>query len=146
MKFSEMKYERPDMEKIGAEYEKLTLAVKNATEPQQVIDAILEHEKLIKTVYNADSIMNVRHEINTEDEFYKAENDFFDSALPLFQEKYTPFINALLESKFRPQAQERFGELLFVNAELEAKTFKPEIIDLLQQENKLVSDYARLMA
>ena len=39
-----------------------------------------------------------------------------------------------------------YGDLLFVKAEMEKKTFSPEIIEDLQRENELVSEYDDLIA
>ena len=41
---------------------------------------------------------------------------------------------------------QQFGELMFVNAEIELKTFSPEIIPELQQENELAQEYEKLLA
>jgi len=146
MKFSEMQYVRPDLEKAGAKYEKLIEQVKNAQTAETVFDAILEHEKVLMDFSTAQSLVNVRHSIDTEDKFYDEENDFLDQAGPLFEEKMQPFIQALLDTKFRPDCEKRFGKLLFVNAEMAVKCFSPAIVDLLQEENKLVSEYDKLIA
>ncbi|MBQ4240970.1 MAG: hypothetical protein II672_07655, partial [Oscillospiraceae bacterium] len=46
-----------------------------------------------------------------------------------FQQKWTA---ALLASPFRPDFSREYGDLMFVNAEIELKTFSPEIIPELQ--------------
>lgn len=53
-------------------------------------------------------------------------------------------MRALYESPFRPALEEKYGRLLFLNIELELKTFKPEIIGLLQEENALTTAYTKL--
>lgn len=146
MKFSEMQYVRPDLAKIGAAYEKLIAQVKNAQRAQEIFEAVLEHEKVLMNFSTAQSLVNVRHSVDTEDKFYDAENDFLDQTGPLFEEKMQPFIQALLDSRFRPDCEKRFGKLLFVNAELAVKCFSPAIVDLLQEENKLASEYDKLIA
>ena len=146
MKFSEMKYERIDIQALLASYAKLTEQVKAAEHAQAVLDAFFEHEKLSAHAETMITLTYIRHSIDTTDAFYEAENDFYDENSPLLTEGITAFQNALLESAFLPQLKEKFGELMFVNAELENKAFKPEIVPLLQQENKLCSQYAKLVA
>ena len=53
---------------------------------------------------------------------------------------------ALLGSKFRPELEEHFGKLLFTNMEISVRTFKPEILELMQEENRLASQYQKLYA
>lgn len=52
----------------------------------------------------------------------------------------------MLSSAFRRELEAHFGELFFRNLEIAARTFKPEIIGLMQEENALVSEYQALYA
>ena len=51
-----------------------------------------------------------------------------------------------MESPFRKDFEAEYGDLLFVKAEMEKKTFSPEIIEDLQRENELTSEYDDLIA
>ena len=53
---------------------------------------------------------------------------------------------ALLASPFRAELAERFGELLFTNLEIAVRTFDPKNMALMQEENKLQSEYQKLYA
>ena len=53
---------------------------------------------------------------------------------------------AMLASPFRADFSREYGDLMFVNAEIELKTFSPEIIPQLQQENDLTQEYEKLLA
>lgn len=146
MKFSEMKYERADAAEAGSAYDKLTERVKNAKDISDVLSAIDEHEKIGGHFSTMANLAYVRHSINTEDEFYDRENDYYDENGPVLQEKTTAFLKALLDSPYRKGVEEKHGSLMFKNLEMELKCFSPEIIPLLQKENKLVSDYQKLVA
>ena len=56
------------------------------------------------------------------------------------------WIKALVESPFRREFEAEYGDLLFIKAEMEKKTFSPEIIEELQRENELTSEYDDLIA
>ena len=146
MKFSEMKYLRADALEAGSAYDKLTERVKNAKDITDVLSAIDEHEKIGGHFSTMANLAYVRHSINTEDEFYDRENDYYDENGPVLQEKTTAFLTALLDSPYRKGVEEKHGSLMFKNLEMELKCFSPEIIPLLQKENKLVSDYQKLVA
>ena len=92
------------------------------------------------------SIVYVRHSIDTADAFYDAEMNYLDEQNPLLQEYSQKWTNALLASPFRAQFEEKYGRLMFVNAEMSLKTFSPEIIGELQQESRVEADYVKLIA
>lgn len=91
-------------------------------------------------------IASIRHSIDTNDEFYKAEQDFFDETGPVVQEYITDYYRSLVNSRFRSELEKKWGQQLFQLAELSLKTFNPEIIEDLQQENRLTTEYAKLIA
>ncbi len=88
----------------------------------------------------------IRQSIDTRNEFYNAEKDFWDENLPEIEEYEQEWIRALLESPFRKDFEAEYGDLLFIKAEMEKKTFSPEIIEDLQRENELTSEYDDLIA
>ncbi len=146
MKFSEMKYERIDIQQLSLAYDRITEAVKTAESEADVIEAFFEHERLSSHAETMITLTYIRHSIDTTDSFYEAENDFYDENGPFLTQKLSAFMQSLLDSPFLPKLKEKFGALMFVNAELENKAFKPEIVPLLQEENKLCSRYAKLVA
>ena len=52
----------------------------------------------------------------------------------------------MLASPFRKEFAAEYGELMFVNAEIQLKAFSPEIIPEIQQENDLTQEYEKLLA
>ena len=146
MKFSELEYKRPDIAATNEKLSALTEKMIAAPDAKTQIDLILEKEKLMSDFGTNATIASIRHSIDTRDAFYEAENDFFDENGPVLEEKAQEFMNAVLESKFRKELEEKFGTLLFVNMEIEKKTFSPEIIPLLQKENALTTEYQKLYA
>lgn len=88
----------------------------------------------------------IRHTCNTADPYYEQENNFFDENLPAFEALSNRFYKVLLHSKFRAQLEKKYGKQLFVLAELSMKTFIPEILEDLQKENALSTEYTKLKA
>ena len=56
------------------------------------------------------------------------------------------YYRSLLDSKFRPALEKKWGNQLFVIAELSLKTFQPTILEDLKEENKLTSEYVKIKA
>lgn len=146
MKFNEMPYVRPDLAAFQAKMEEITQKITGAASPQEQIDAILEFDQVQAEINTAMSLAYVRHTIDTRDEFYDQENDYADEIAPAVQEAEQKVTRALLASAFRPALEERFGKLLFTNLEIAVRTFDPKNMALMQEENKLQSEYQKLYA
>jgi M3 family oligoendopeptidase len=92
------------------------------------------------------TICSIRHSIDTNDKFYDSENQFFDEHYPETAELINDYYRALLKSPFRNDLEEKFGKQVFVLAELSLKTFEPEILQDMKDENKEGTAYNQLKA
>ena len=146
MKFSEMPYSRPDMEALAAATTQTLEAMKAAPNAAGQIAAYDAYEKKMQTAGTMQQIAYIRHTINTKDEFYNAENDYMDEIGPKLQELTHRVNTALLESPYRAELERHYGTLMFKNLEIAARSFSPAIVELMQEENKLVSEYQNLYA
>lgn len=146
MKFSDYKYSRPNIEEISKQYgnllEKFNKS-ESANEQIVIVKEIIHIQNDIETMF---SIASVRHSIDVSDKFYDAENDYIDESRPIVQGLQVEYYKALINSKFRKELENIFGKHLFNIAEMEIKTFSNEIIEDLQEENKLSSQYDKLIA
>ncbi|MFC7678434.1 M3 family oligoendopeptidase [Paenibacillus sp. GCM10028914] len=146
MKFTEYPYKRPDMKEIEQRFKELLQQFEAAStfeEQDEVMSAI---NQLRQNVDTQSTLASIRHSIDTNDQFYKAEQDFMDEAEPVIQEYITDYYRALVHSKFRSELEAKWGRQLFALAELSLNTFSPEVIEDLQLENKLATEYNQLIA
>ena len=146
MKFSEMPYKRPDAEAVKAKMKAITEQLKNAANYEEARTVFLKKEEREKEVSTMGVLAYVRHSIDTRDEFYNGEIDFWNEIGPELEEYEQMWIDAMLASPFRKDFEAEYGDLLFLNAEIARKTFSPEIIPELQKENELVTEYDKLLA
>ncbi len=146
LKFSEMAYTRPDADALMAQMQKLIAELKAAKDYETAKAVFLKKEELEKHITTVSTLAEIRHSIDTRDQFYDGENDFWNNTFPLLQQPMQEWTLAMLESPFRPQFAEEFGNIMFLNAEIELKSFSPEIIPELQQENDLTTQYGKLIA
>ena len=146
MKFSQMPYERPDPDAVKAQIREWTGRLRSAAGYEEARAVFLEKEEKEKAVDTTATIAYVRHSIDTRDEFYDGEIEFWDEIGPELEECEQEWIEAMLASPFRRDFEAEYGDLLFLNAELAKKTFSPEIVPELQKENELVSEYDKLIA
>lgn len=146
MKFSEMTYTRPDLTEVKEKLKALTDAMRAAASYAEAKELFLRKEALSRNIDTMATLASIRHTIDTRDEFYTAEEEFWDAESPMLEEYTQAWTAALLESPFRADFEKEYGTLLFLNAEIERKTFSPEIIGDLQKENSLTTEYQKLLA
>ncbi|HEY2420314.1 MAG TPA: M3 family oligoendopeptidase [Neobacillus sp.] len=146
MSFETYTYQRPDLEEVKANFHVAIENFKNARSVEEQINAMQEVNKLRNGLSTMLNLCSIRHSIDTNDEFYKAEQDYMDEIEPEIEGLVTKYYQALVDSKFQSELKEKWGKQLFSLAEGQLKTFKPEIVPLLQQENRLSSEYTKLIA
>ncbi|MBO6159122.1 MAG: M3 family oligoendopeptidase [Firmicutes bacterium] len=146
MKFKEMPYERPDLEQLKKECISLTEQLKNAKSFEEAHQVFLAKDKFSRHISTLSNLAEIRHSIDTRDAFYDEEAKFWANASPELAEYSQAFTVALLESPFKADFEKEYGDLFFKNAEIELKSFSPEIIPEMQQENDLTMAYDKLIA
>ncbi|MBQ1186365.1 MAG: M3 family oligoendopeptidase [Clostridia bacterium] len=146
MKFCEMPYNRPNIDELKAKLNTLKETIENAASAKEIISAYSEVCALSEEYSTLGSLAYVRHTINTKDEFYDAENDFFDQVGPTVTDAFQGISKAMVASKFKAELMEHYGKLMFINTEISLRCFSSEIIELSAEENKLQSEYQKLFA
>ena len=147
MTFSEIKYERVDIQALKDQIASMTERLRAAADFDQAERCFLEMNDLDgRTMRTMRTVAQIRRDIDTRDEFYDAEMKFYNRELPTVQPVKQAWTNALLASPFRAKLEEKYGDVAFLNAELANRTFRPELVEDLQRENELVSRYTKLLA
>jgi M3 family oligoendopeptidase len=146
MKFSQMPYERPDLNETLTAFNDIISKIKEAKDTNEILELHKEFTTLVKNFYTVNTICYIRHSVNTKDEFYDKENDYFDEITPHLTKVAVDFYKEMVNSPFRTELEEELGSLWFVNAEIKIKGFNEIIIEELQKENALSSKYSKLMA
>lgn len=146
MKFNEYKYEHLDLEKIKKEFSELIKSFEKAENVEGQVNAFDEIIKLRNHIETMQTLVSVRHSIDTNDEFYDKENEHMDEISPILFGFTNDFYKALVNSKFKDELIQKYGKFLFDLAENTLKTFSPEIIPDAQEENRLSSKYSKLIA
>jgi oligoendopeptidase F len=141
-----MEYVRLDVDDVKSQITDIIQEFNNAPDYDAAKAAFIDMDKLTRHVDTMSTLAYLRHSIDTRDKFYDDEVTFWNNANPEIQEYTEMWTKALLASKYREKLSADFGEIIFTNAELDLKSFSPEIISQLQQENDLTQEYDKLIA
>lgn len=146
MKFSEMKYIRPDMIKIKNDFNHFLKSFNGAgnfEEAEKAIDGILSIKKEFETMR---VICFIRHSMNTIEKEYTDEKNFFDNNEPDFNNLYINFYKAITESEFKKEIISKYGAQILNIANTELKNMSAEIVEDKTKENSLCTEYIHLTA
>jgi M3 family oligoendopeptidase len=146
MKVSDLKYERMTMEAFTKAAGEIILKVKNAQSADEILEARKQYVELGEEISTALSLSYMRYTINTVDGFYVAEKDYYDEITPQIQYYSLEYANAMLDSPFRAELENKLSPLLFKMYEIQRKAMSPEIIEDMVEENRITTEYSKLMA
>lgn len=146
MKFAEFSYERPDLQAAMAQLDALSRSITSATTAEEAKNAFLSFEKITERIGSLSAICYIRHTVDTRDPFYEKENAFWDENLPLFTDRQLDIYRAMLSCPHRPELEKELGKLLFDKMEIDVKSADPSILSLMQEENRLQTEYQQLYA
>jgi M3 family oligoendopeptidase len=91
------------------------------------------------------SLVSIRYKINTKDKFYQNERKIFDEISPTIENLDRDFFEIIVKSKFKGDLKKKYGRNLLEKMELSVKIISPAVIKLLEKENKLISEYSKLI-
>lgn len=146
MTFNQYQYERVPLTPIDPEISNIPDRLLKAESKEEFLELLNQADafkRKLATMYN---ICYIRHTINTQDEFYSAENDYYDQNMPAAEQFSTRLSQAVMDSRFQELALKELGETYFLNARLAQKAFSPEIAEDMAEENRLQSEYQKLIA
>jgi M3 family oligoendopeptidase len=146
VKFAEIEYKKQSFEEYEATFKILLESFEKADTLDVQKDAMRKINELSNEFSTNSSLVYIRHSIDTRDEFYEKEQIHLDEIGPKIQNLGMQYHEALTKSKFRKELIDIYGVQLFDKASLSSKVINDTIIQELQEENRLVTEYDKLIA
>ncbi|HBJ19243.1 MAG TPA: M3 family oligoendopeptidase, partial [Clostridiales bacterium] len=145
-KVKDIVYKRYTIEEGKAAFAAFESAVKNATSAADILKAREAWLTEMRHYATAASLSNCRFTLNTRDEFYQAEMDYYDEKSPEFQELMTAYASLMLNTPFRPELEKTLNPRIFKNFEIRRKAFSPIVTEECKKENALTTEYSKFMS
>ncbi len=146
MNFKDMEYKRPDLTEERPQLEIEIKKMEDAKNEEEFFSAYEALDRHLSRLDTLATIANIRNTIDTRDEFYDGEKEFWDENSPLFSEIANNKAQVILASPFKDKFREKYGDHLLEKLEVSTKIFTPAISEDLVKENKLASEYQKLTA
>ena len=145
-KFSEMKFKKPNLKKIEADFNQMTADFENAESFEKqnaVLKRMFKYSDKLSTSMN---IAYVRYTCDTTDKQNVKNQELLDEISPIISVYYDKFNRALVNAKFRPELEQKWGKHMFNMVQNQLEVFDEKIVPELQEINKLSSEYTKLIA
>ena len=146
MKVPELPYRRVTLEEVAAVMEDVIPRIQNAGSVDEILKAREDYLKILLEFMTNASLASMRYTINTVDEFYVAENEYYDEIGPAVNNYDVKYAAALLDSPFRAELEQALSPVLFQSMEVARKAMSETVIEDMIEENKLVRRYSDLMS
>ena len=146
MKFKDMPYERIDFAKAKAELLEIMEKSKAAKSGEEQFEVHKMFYRLNDKIQTQVTLCSIRHTIDTTDEFYEKEQNYYDEQIPEYSNLCVEYQKILFYSPYREVLEGKIGQVAFKNMEIAMKSVSEEIIPLMQEENTLVTEYEKLLA
>ena len=146
MKFSEYKYERPSFDDINKKIVSLIDEMKKSNDFEEFDKNIVEINKIRNHVESMKTLASLKYSINTHDESISLENKYWDEHGPEYKKIDKLFYEAIVNSNFEKEIEQKYGKHFYKLVEFSLKEFSEDIVEELKIENKLCSEYTKLLA
>lgn len=146
MKFQDMPYERVEYNQVEKEYRKMIADFREARSGEEQFKVHERYYALNSKVGTMMTIAHIRHDIDTTDEFYNGEKEYYDEIQPRLANLTVEYQRGMYQSPYRSYLEEKIGKVAFKNIELQLKAFDEKLIPLMQEENALTTKYDNLIA
>ncbi len=146
LKFSDLPYERPNLEKLKSAHLDLIERFAAAKTGKEQNEIIAEWNELRTVLATNSSIAHVRFTLNVKDDWALEERKFLDENGPTISEWSQNFVKTVLASQFLKEIEAEWGVLFIQNLEQTIKTFKNEIKPMLIKQAELTKQYDGILA
>ncbi len=144
MKFSEIPYVRPSISGYEADFTSILEKFEQASSFDEQDHAFRQLYRLRDDFSTMTQLAEIKYTTDTSNAQYEKEVNFFGEAKPINEKLVMRYYRALSKATYKDQLKHKWGKHLFDLASFKTKGFDPAIIDSLQAQNKLASEYVKL--
>ena len=122
MKFKDMPYERVDFDQVEKELKELMEEFDAAGSGEEQFAVHQKFYSLNDRVSTLYTISHIRFDIDTTDEFYEKEHEYYDEKLPVYSNLVLAYQKKLYDSPYREYLESKIGPVAFKNMEIAQKS------------------------
>lgn len=145
-KVSQLRYERADAQSVAAQLKATAAAAAAAKSARELAETREECKRIVSHFETMHSLAEARFTLNTRDEYYSAEKEYYDENAPNVQNAYVGFMRAFLSNPAVDGVGQFVNPLAVKQYRLAVGCISEETVPVIAEENRLTTEYTKLMA
>lgn len=146
MKFSKLRYIRPDMDEVKNIFEGYLFEMKRCKTFNELSSLFEKYIKLLDKIESMFVLAKLRNAMDMNDEFYSEELKFRNEYRPEIEIYRKKLNDLVLDSKFVEDFKDKYGSHFINLAKVSVKTMSEDTIELSKKEMQLISEYGKLLS
>ena len=146
VKFVDIPYVRPDMDAVLDGVKAAIQGLKTAKTYEEFRSAYMDYVQTDTELITSQQLVYMRHTVDMLDEYYTAENAFFNTQMPRYSIAVKELRAVILSSPFKKDFEEEFGSFLIREIEAKMLLSGEAVVDDLAKEATLASLYSKTVA
>lgn len=142
--FKDVPYVRPNMDVLEREMAEGTAALRNAKSFPEAYYALISMEAPKRKFMTLATLCEAHNTMDTNDQFWAAEQAWFDQNGPRWEAACVELGKALNASAFRKELELHLGTEIFCQAEVTGRAFSTAITSELERESALSAQYSKI--
>lgn len=144
--FAHFPYKRVSEEEIAAVANELLQSLEQSDSFEKVQEQILAWDKHMKTWEGYAMLAQVHFTQDTNNPDFIAEREYYDNLQPVLQTEDQKIQKFLLQSPYKAQFGEAFGDNLIRSWDINLQAFDPKITEEKREESALSAEYSKILA
>lgn len=144
MKFSEMRYTRPDIAAVLAKCDGIAARAAAAASGEELVALYREQDAELSHYHTALCLASIHYTQDTRDPYWSAEQDFFDENGPAVENGQVRLAKAFLANPHLEALTQAFGERAVPSLKNAVLASDERVVELQKEENALSSAYQKL--
>ncbi len=144
MKLNDIPYKRPVFESYESEFKNKLNQLKESSSFQIFATHFEEIYKKRDQFFTNYELAYIRFTQDTSNDFYQKEVNYFDKISPKHEHLIHQFYETLLQCPYKKEIEQKWGKHILDLAASSLKKFSSDIIQDLQTENNLITQYTKI--
>lgn len=146
LNFKDIKYIRPDIEAFESLVRDTRLKLMSQRDPELASGVICAYEKELARINTQISLVNILHDLDTSNEFYKDEVEACDELSAKIEEMSAGVSSVLLNCPCADDLRKKYGDIVFLKAQNQKDIISKDVVDLIVKESNLENEYSQLQS
>jgi len=146
MKVKDMPYSRADVKSVLEYIANATQQVRQAKSLEELLAIRKDYQTVMDELYTKVVLTSIRFTCNTKDEFYSAEQDYYDASLPAVSVAERAYVEAIMQSPWAKEYCEAIAPTLEATYRNTLASTDERVLAEMEEENRLTTKYSRFMA